>query len=501
MSGARQAAITVVGLGSGDESQLTLGIWNKLNGAGSSDVSIRMRTDQHPVVQALRERGVVMESFDDIYETESSFDQVYERIAERLMEEALSEGKEIVYAVPGHPMVAEATVQLLRERCEKRGVSLQVLGGESFLDQTFVRLGLDPIEGFTLLDGTSLKSDTINPRVHTIVAQVYDQLTASEVKLTLMEKFPDDYMVVVGHALGVAGQERIDRVPLYELDRLSGYGNLSLVWIPKAEDELDRVHNRSFEQLHRIVETLRSPGGCPWDIEQTHSSIRNNLIEETYEVLETIDDDDPQGMREELGDLMLQVMLHSQMEAEEGTFTVYDVIESLNEKLIRRHPHVFGERQASDAGEALQNWQSIKDEEKRAKGIDPEEQSVLSGIPRDLPGVMTAWRLQKKAAKVGFDWERIEDVYAKIQEELVELQEAGHDHESVSNELGDVLFAVVNLARFLKVDPEEAVSLTNRKFIRRFRYMEEQLRLNGKQIDQTDIQELENLWQQAKNFE
>jgi tetrapyrrole methylase family protein / MazG family protein len=497
MSGAKQAAVTVVGLGSGDESQLTLGVWNKLNG----HPRVRLRTAQHPVVVYLRDNGVELQAFDSIYEEETAFERVYDRIADQLIQEALDTGEEIVYAVPGHPMVAEATVQLLRERCPRRGVALSIMGGESFLDQAFIRLGFDPVDGFALLDGTALHVYTINPRVHTIITQVYDQLTASEVKLTLMERYPDDYPVVVGHALGVPGEERIDRVPLFELDRLTGYGNLWLVWVPRAGAELDRVYNRSFERLHEIVEILRSPGGCPWDIEQTHRSIRNNLIEETYEVLETIDDDDPEGMREELGDLMLQVMLHAQMEAEEGTFTVFDVVETLNEKLIRRHPHVFGENRANNAGEALQSWESAKAEEKRSKGQDLEKQSVLSGIPRDLPGVMTAWKLQKKAAKVGFDWERIDEVYDKIREEIDELREADGDPEEVKAELGDLLFAVVNLSRFLKVDPEEAISLTNRKFIRRFRYIEEQLRLNDKNFAQTDLQEMEILWNQAKNLD
>jgi tetrapyrrole methylase family protein / MazG family protein len=497
MSNGKIAAVTVVGLGSGDESQLTLGVWNHIH----SHPRVFLRTEKHPVVDYLRRNGVQLQSFDSIYEEEVSFERVYDRIAEQLMQEALQAGEEIVYAVPGHPMVAESTVQLLRERCPGRGIALRIMGGESFLDQAFVRLGFDPVDGFALLDGTSLHAYAVNPRVHTIITQVYDQLTASEVKLTLMEKYPDDYPVVVGHALGVSGEERIDRVPLFELDRLSQYGNLSLVWVPRANAELDQVYNRSFERLHEIVETLRSPGGCPWDIEQTHRSIRNNLIEETYEVLETIDDDDPVGMREELGDLMLQVMLHAQMEAEEGVFTVFDVIEELNEKLIRRHPHVFGENRANNAGEALKSWEAAKAEEKRSKGQDPEKQSILSGVPRDLPGVMTAWKLQKKAAKVGFDWDRIEDVFDKIQEEIAELKEADGDEESVKAELGDLLFAVVNLSRFLKVDPEEAISLTNRKFIRRFRYIEEQLRLNDKNFAQTDLQEMENLWNQAKNLD
>jgi len=246
------------------------------------------------------------------------------------------------------------------------------------------------------------------------------------------------------------------------------------------------------------VEILRSPNGCPWDREQTHASIRKNLIEETYEVLETIDDDDPAAMCEELGDLLLQIMLHSQMEAETGAFDIYDVIAELNEKLIRRHPHVFGERDASDAEDALRNWNAVKAEEKRSKGIDVERLSALAGVPRDLPGLMKAYKLQKKAAQVGFDWDRVEDVYAKIEEELSELKSAAEDERS--EELGDLLFAIVNLARFMRIDPEEALAGANRKFVFRFRHIEERLREAGRSWDDTNLQEMESWWQEAKKL-
>lgn len=492
--------ITVVGLGSGDENQLTLGIWKKLQTAKH----VYLRTNRHPVVKLLDEHGIAYETFDGLYESKSSFPEVYDAIADTLLAKAKELAAEseagIVYAVPGHPMVAESTVQLLRKRCSSHGIELAVLGGESFLDEAFVRLGFDPIEGFQLLDASSLKRSLLQPELHTVIAQVYDVFTASDVKLSLMEVYPDDYPVVVGHALGVHGEEDIRTVPLYDLDRTEGYGNLSLIWVPRTEQE--NVRNRTFARLHEIVQILRSPEGCPWDQEQTHQSIRKNLIEETYEVLETIDDDDPDAMKEELGDLLLQVMLHSQMEEETGAFSVFDVVQTLNDKLIFRHPHVFGEAEAGNAGEALQSWEKMKAEEKARKGIDTANVSVLSGVPRDLPALMKAFKLQKKAAKVGFDWDNIEDVYAKIEEELQELKEAAAEGGETerTGELGDLLFAVVNAARFLHVDPEEALAQTNRKFSSRFSYIEDQLRINGRTFEQTSLLEMENWWQEAKKF-
>lgn len=488
------AQITILGLGSGDPDQLTVGNLRRLQQADQ----IFLRTAQHPAVRMLDELQVKYKTFDDLYEQKDTFEGVYEQIADFLIQHAGADGGEIVYAVPGHPMVAEYTVQLLRERADQAKITLDIAGGESFLDQAFTRFGFDPIDGFQLLDATAMRKDMLNPRLHTIIGQVYDAYTASDVKLTLMETYPDDYPVTIGHALGVQGEERIQTLPLYELDRVESYGNLSLVWVPRTE--LEPVLNRSFDRLHEIVAILRSPEGCPWDREQTHASIRKNLIEETYEVLETIDDDDPDAMREELGDLLLQIMLHAQMEEEVGVFTVYDVIQAVNEKLIRRHPHVFGEREAANSEEALANWQAIKDEEKRSRGIEPKEQSALHGVPRDLPGLMKAYKLQKKAAAVGFDWPHAAEILDKIKEESAEIQEAvlhGSDEEQ-REELGDLLFAVVNLARRLKIDPEEALAQSNRKFIARFQYIEQQLRLKNRNLDQSNLEEMEILWQQAK---
>lgn len=490
-----QQSITVVGLGTGDPDQLTVGIWRKLQAAEHRYV----RTDKHPTMRLFTDHQLSYTSFDYLYEELDSFPDVYAAIADALLERAAQEGH-IVYAVPGHPMVAERTVQLLRERCPQEGVALAILGGESFLDQAFTRLGFDPIEGFQLLDAAALEPSLLQPKLHTVIGQVYDEYTASDVKLTLMERYPDDHQVTVGHALGVPGEEQIVAVPLYELDRLQGYGNLSLIWIPQSADTA--LQNRSFDRLHEIVSILRSPEGCPWDREQTHQSIRKNFIEETYEAIEALDNDDPDGMREEFGDVILQVMLHSQMEEEIGSFSVYDVIQTLNEKLLFRHPHVFGEEGAADAKEALQNWEQMKAEEKRRKGIDPQMQSMLDGIPPDLPALMKAYKLQKKAAKVGFDWDDINPVLDKIEEELGELREAiaSKDAGEQAAELGDLLFATVNASRFIHADPEEALARTNQKFKKRFSYIEEQLRISGRTFDQTDLIEMDRYWEEAKRI-
>ncbi len=500
----RHPQITIVGLGSGDEQQLTLGVLRRLE-AGHN---VYVRTAHHPVVEWLRQQGIRFRTFDDVYAEHDQFPAVYAAIVEQLLQAAQDANAEVVYAVPGHPMVAEATVSSLLQQGPAQNVQIEVVGGESFLDTVFTRLGIDPVNGFQLLDAANLDPTQVHPSLHTIITQVYDTYTASDVKLALMELYPDEHPVYAAHALGVAGQERVEQVELYELDRLGSFGNQSLVWIPPTDSE--QVTNRRFDRLREIVRILRSPGGCPWDQEQTHTSIRKNLIEETYEVLETIDDDDPHAMCEELGDLLLQIMLHAQMEEEAGMFDVLDIIEELNEKLIRRHPHVFGERQAGDAEEALANWQDIKAEEKRSKGVDVEAMSALDGIPRGLPAFMKALELQKRAAKTGFDWEALEDVLDKVSEELDEFREAAlaanaddtsEKREHAIEELGDLLFAAVNAARFLKADPEAALAYANRKFTDRFRYIEKRLQDNNKRFSDTNLHEMEKYWQEAKKFQ
>lgn len=491
--------ITIVGLGSGSEEQLTVGVWNILRNAER----LYLRTEHHPVVRALREQGVAFDTFDDVYTEQTQFQDVYVRIADNLLKAAEVEPEQaVVYGVPGHPMVAEYTVKLLRERCPLEQIELRIMGGESFLDQAFLRFGFDPIDGFGLLDATDLPRSGLVPTQHLLIAQVYDRLTASDVKLKLMEVYPDDHLVHVGHALGVVGSEQIVQVPLYELDHADDFGNLSLVWVPKVQEEEPTY--RFLWKLHEIVEILRSPGGCPWDREQTHRSIRKNLIEETYEVLETIDNDDPSAMCEELGDLLLQVMLHAQMEEEAGSFTIDDVVAGLNQKLVRRHPHVFGERSAGNAEEALQHWQEMKQREKEQKGQTFQADSVLDGVPRDIPALAKAWKLQNKAARVGFDWDRRDEVLGKVEEEWQELLEAlqaePQDKQDILGEMGDLFFALVNVCRFIDIDPEEAAERTNIKFKKRFEYIEKKLRLSGRDFGQTSLIEMETWWNEAKKI-
>ena len=260
-----------------------------------------------------------------------------------------------------------------------------------------------------------------------------------------------------------------------------------------------------FEKLVRVMARLRAPGGCPWDREQTHATLRTYLIEEAYEVLEALDGADDVKFAEELGDLLLQVVFHAQMADEEGRFTIVDVIREIYEKMIRRHPHVCGEKQAKDAAEVLRNWEIIKKEERQAKGAVEEEtaESVLDGVPRSLPALLEGYQLTRKAARIGFDWENVGGIFEKLQEETEELRQVLEKRggKEIEGEVGDILFAAVNLARFLKIDPEIAMKKASRKFNRRFREMERMAREQGRTLAEVPRWKMEELWEEAKGRE
>src|SRR6266851_2835186 len=267
-----------------------------------------------------------------------------------------------------------------------------------------------------------------------------------------------------------------------------------------------------FEKLVAVQARLRAPNGCPWDREQTHQSLRTYLIEEAYEVLEALESGNDAKFVEEMGDLLLQIVFHSQIAREEGRFTVAEVIREIHDKMVRRHPHVFGKTRAKDSAEVLRNWEQIKAEErlssdkkrdsKTGDGVT-EEVSLLDGVSRALPATMEGFQLTRKASRIGFDWEEAGGVFEKMREETVELKKAlrEQDHLKMEEELGDLLFAAVNLSRFLKIDPEIALKKANAKFSRRFRAMERMARKDGREFKDLRREEMEALWDAAKKPE
>jgi tetrapyrrole methylase family protein / MazG family protein len=261
---------------------------------------------------------------------------------------------------------------------------------------------------------------------------------------------------------------------------------------------MPRMSKRTFDELVALMTRLRGPNGCPWDRKQTLPDLKPYVIEEAYEVVDAIDQNDRRALAEELGDLLLQAVFIGEMTREEGGFDVYDSITAIHDKLVRRHPHVFGDVEANDAETVLTNWEKLKQDERKA-----ENKSVLSGVPQSMPALLKASRLTEKAARVGFDWRRTEDVFDKIDEELAELREAvaNGDNAHIHEEIGDLLFTIANIARKVEVNPEEALQSTNRKFMRRFESMEKNVRERDTNLDQLELEEMDRLWDEAKAAE
>jgi tetrapyrrole methylase family protein/MazG family protein len=288
------------------------------------------------------------------------------------------------------------------------------------------------------------------------------------------------------HAAGT-GERSVEDIPLHGIDRSERIAHLTTLYVPPLVG--------AFEEFQETIARLRAPDGCPWDREQTHLSIRGNLLEETYETLEALDREDPRQTAEELGDLLLQILLHVQMATEAGEFRMADVVRGIDEKIHRRHPHVFGDLKVEGVGQVLRNWEEIKAEERNGK--EGGSGGLFDGVPLAMPALEQAVSYQKRAARVGFDWPAIDGVKEKVAEETAELESAGNEQER-THELGDLLFAVVNYARWLKVNPESALREANARFRDRFGRVEAGAKRLGKALKDMTLEELDALWEEAK---
>ncbi len=483
------AGITIVGLGPGEPNQLTRQAWDWLQSAPE----VYLRTRQHPTVDGLP--GTIdIQTFDDVYEDHDSFDEVYEEIVRRVLELG-TRPQGVTYAVPGHPFVAEATSPEIVRRAQQMGIQVQVIEGLSFLEPTFTALGIDPLPQIAIVDALELGSAHVPPfstSFPALIAQIYSRQVASDVKLALTSIYPDEFPVRLVHAAGTP-DERVEDIPLYEIDRSASTALLTTLYLPPLGKDT------SFEGFQEIVARLRAPDGCPWDKAQTHLTLRKHLLEETYETLTALDKEDPQGLREELGDLLLQIYLHAQIASEEGEFNIADVLQGIHQKIVRRHPHVFGDVQVENVEGVLTTWEKIKEQERKDNGVE-QTKGLLDGVPPALPALNQAQEIQDRAARVGFDWDEIEPVIAKVREELTEVLEA-ETQEARAGELGDLLFAVVNLVRWYDVDAESALRNTNERFRTRFKHVEQSVKASGRNLSDVTLGEMDVFWEEAKKME
>ncbi len=473
--------ITVIGLGPADASLITPETQAAIDGATARFV----RTTQHPAAVVM---GAAT-SFDEVYDQADTFDEVYEAIATRLIDEAAN--GDLVYAVPGSPLVLERSVAILRERAGAAGVTVMELPAVSFLDLVWQKMG-DPIESnVTLIDGHRFAEQVAGRDGPFLVAHCHSKAVLSDIKLAVEE--PPTETIVLQH-LGL-DTESVFSVDWADLDRGVEADHLTSLWIGRLPSPVAPEFAR-FEELVRVLREQ-----CPWDRKQTHASLRQHLLEETHETLEAIDaraalDDDEydpeldEHLAEELGDLLYQIFFHARLASERGAFTAADVAQGVHDKLVLRHPHVFGDVQADDADTVVSNWEAIKREE---KGRD----SAMDGIPSALPALLFALKTQKRAAGVGFDWDGgPEAAYADVEDELAEVREDPSEHE-----VGDLLFAAVQVARRLDVDPESALRGAGNRFVSRFRTVEELAAADSVVIADALVEELEALWRRAKEIE
>lgn len=479
--------IKVVGLGPGAWEALTLGTLEILK----KTTNIYLRTEVHPNVEYLRSLGLKFQTYDEKYDTLDNFDDVYNSIAEDLICQH-EIYKDIVYAVPGHPLVAEKSVNILLELCEKKNIEVEIFPAVSFIDAMMESLKIDAIEGLKIIDAFDIENQIFDKRIATIITQVYNKFICSDVKLSLLEYYKDDTEVYFVRAAGVKDQESIRKVLLYEIDRQDDIDHLTSLFIPKDMDS-----TKDFSDLLDIMDTLRGEEGCPWDLEQSHESLKKYLIEECYEVLEAIDNQDEDMLIEELGDVLLQVVFHARIGKEQGYFNISDVIKGICNKMINRHPHIFGEVKVKSSEEVLVNWEEIK---KKEKGFENYTEQ-LKHVPKNLPALMRAEKVQRKAAEVGFDFESIEENFAKVVEELNEIKNVykGKERVKILEEVGDLIFSSVNVSRSLDIDPEFALNYTIDKFISRFEFIERSAVKMGTKLEEMSVQQMDILWNEAKS--
>ena len=482
-----EPGITLLGLGPGGADLLTRQAWTLLENISE----IYLRTRQHPAVDGLPS-GLEVHSFDHLYESRHSFVEVYEQIIEQVLELGRrSQG--VVYAVPGHPFVAEATSPEIARRARQQDIPVRIVEGLSFIEPVLTALSQDPFPHTALVDALQLAEQHVPPfppSVPAIVAQIHSASVASEVKLTLMSIYPDEHPVKLVHAAGTV-RERVKSLALFEIDRSPHTGLLTVLFVPPLGADT------SFEAFQEVIAHFRAPDGCPWDRKQTHQTLRSHLLEEVYEVLAALDADDPVAMREEFGDLLLQIVLHAQIASEYGEFNLADVLQSIHTKIVRRHPHVFGDLELKDVDGVLQNWEKLKAAERAENG--KVEASMLDGVALALPALLQAHEYQDRAARVGFEWPEISGVYEKIEEEIGEIKGAVTESERAA-EVGDLLFAAVNLARWLKVEPESALREANQRFRQRFAHIEAAARTQVRSVSDLSLDEMEALWQAAKHL-
>jgi tetrapyrrole methylase family protein/MazG family protein len=440
--------------------------------------TLYLQTSEHPSAKPVLDAGLVFTTMDDLYETAEDFDELNDAIAERLVS-----GGDCVYAVMGDGCFAQ--LPAIEKAAEKHGFRVDVLPGVSYAKAAFPKL-----QDAQIYTARTLPK-RIDPDMPLYIQELDNPIIAGEIKLALSEIYPDEWPVTLA-TMQQDGHYSYRMFPLSELDRKRTLFAGSVLYVKSATFE-ERTRYGYYD-LVAVMQRLRAPGGCPWDREQTHESLKADLIEECYELNDAIDEQDDAHIVEELGDVLMDVVFHSVIADEQGRFNENDVADGIVKKMIYRHPHVFGSEKAESSADVLKRWDELKQKEKNQKT----QKEVLCAVPKRFPALMRSAKVQKRAGKVGFDWSNANEALPKVYEEMEELKAAMNGSGNLSEEAGDLLFAAVNVIRLLGLDPEQLLHDASDKFISRFGRMEELAKADGFELSELSLAEQDVYWEKAK---
>ena len=443
-----------------------------------SGLPIIVQTRLHPSAKVLLTMNLDAISMDDLFESSEDFDSLNAAIAARLCDQ-----KDCVYLATGN--IQNSQFPVIQQAALAKNIRVCVLPHLSAGDMAFA----ERESAFTI--SAHDLPELIDPEQNYVVEEIDSCMAAGETKLLLSEFYPDESIVSLA-SIQEDGEYVVREIKLCDLDRQKSYDATTILYVDKTAYEARTRHG--FDDVMRLVRRLRAPNGCPWDREQTHVSLKNALLEESYELIDAVDEDDDAHICEEMGDVLLQFALHAVIAEEQSAFTARDACTELVEKLIYRHPHVFGNIRVSGSDEVLINWDALKMSQRKQTS----QTEVLKSVPKSFPALLRSRKVQKKAADVGFDWENAELAFYKIAEETEELRQAMEQGSNIEEEMGDLLFAVVNVARLLKLEPEFLLMQATDKFINRFEKMEHLAKTRGNELKDLSFSEQDQLWDEAK---
>ena len=477
--------LTIVTLGTGGEMFLTRGVERALRQAQR----VVLRTERHPMAAFLKAEGIAYESLDALYDACEDFDQFNRRAAQHVL--SMCRETPVCYAVSDASF--DTTVAAIR-REKPATARVEILPGVSHAERCLSLLD-SHADALRLYTAEAFLPARVSPQEDLLLVEVHSRECAGECKLKLLELMPEDMQVVFITGNEQTGELKKQKIALYEMDRQKTYDHLTAVYVPSVP-MLERTRF-NMDDLMAVVARLRAPDGCPWDREQTHESLLPDLLEESYEFIQAARDEDVDHMYDELGDVLLQIALHTQIAIEHGDFTIDDVTSAVCFKMIERHTHVFGQVKADTAEDVLTNWEAFKREQ---RGIRTHAQA-MEEVSLGLSSLLRAFKVQKKARKVGFDFDTALEALEKVHEEADEVRENIQNGADPEMELGDLFFAAVNVCRLCGKDPDIALTSSTNKFINRFRKMESEIKRAGKSLEGLTLSEMDVYWNAGKRDE